>query len=378
MKIERRQVGDAWVVRTTHVATGWVLSIATLGAPGSGALSLGGFRIAPRDRASAPGYDNDAEALGLAHGMEDKIRWSRLIRCGGPRVQPMMDRLVGGKCVLLPTEGARIGEPHDAALLDFAGDALNAFVREFGVVPVTGQDLGHGVMTDGVSSSLGYLHARYEGSVTADTSKPTGEGNVRLLLGALDALGRPAATATVGLIGLGNIGEHVLRRLRALGAQVIAIEPDPARRAAAEALGATAWTLDRKHDLLNAPLDALVVNARGGTLDAATVATLIAAGHCQLVCGCENLAMPDPASADALRAAGVAWFPTEFGGMMGYLTAAEEYLCRRAGDAFDVAPLFKAAERLEGAGGAITERWRRESFESPFEAVARAVYGSAR
>ncbi|MDX2183867.1 MAG: hypothetical protein SFW08_07785, partial [Gemmatimonadaceae bacterium] len=176
MRVERRQVGEAWVVRTTHAATGWVLSIATLGAPESGALSLGGFRIAPRDRASAVGYDNDAEALGLAHGMEDKIRWSRLIRCGGPRVQPMMDRLVGGKCVLLPGDGARVGEPQDAALLDFAGEALNAFVRDFGVVPVTGQDLGHGTMSDGVTSSLGYLHARYEGSVTADTSKPTGEG----------------------------------------------------------------------------------------------------------------------------------------------------------------------------------------------------------
>ncbi len=378
MRVERRQVGEAWVVRTTHAATGWVLSIATLGAPESGALSLGGFRIAPRDRASAVGYDNDAEALGLAHGMEDKIRWSRLIRCGGPRVQPMMDRLVGGKCVLLPGDGARVGEPQDAALLDFAGEALNAFVRDFGVVPVTGQDLGHGTMSDGVTSSLGYLHARYEGSVTADTSKPTGEGNVRLLLGALGALGRAPEDATIGLVGLGNIGEHVLRRLRSLGTRVLAIEPDPARRATAEALGATAWPLDRKAELLAAPLDALVVNARGGTLDTPTVDALIRAGHCRLVCGCENLAMPDPSSADRLREAGIAWFPTEFGGMMGYLTAAEEYLCRRAGETFDVGPLFAAAERLEGAGASITDRWRRDGFAAPFESVARAIYDAPR
>ena len=71
---------------------GWLLSIATHGAPGSGTLSLGGFRIAPADRAGAPGYDNAREAIGLAMGMEEKIRWSRRIRCGGPRGLAHLDR----------------------------------------------------------------------------------------------------------------------------------------------------------------------------------------------------------------------------------------------------------------------------------------------
>ena len=55
-----------WVYRYTHPATGWLLSIATHGEPGSNRLSLGGFRIAPAARTDAPGYSNDREAIGLA------------------------------------------------------------------------------------------------------------------------------------------------------------------------------------------------------------------------------------------------------------------------------------------------------------------------
>ena len=41
-------------------------------------------RIAPAARVESPGYDNDAEAIGLAIGMEEKVHWSRVIRAGGP------------------------------------------------------------------------------------------------------------------------------------------------------------------------------------------------------------------------------------------------------------------------------------------------------
>ncbi|HWJ23922.1 MAG TPA: hypothetical protein VNS52_16320, partial [Gemmatimonadaceae bacterium] len=75
---------DVWVYRYRHADTGWTLSVATLAPPGSGKLSLGGFRIAPEERTSRPGYDDDREAIELAVGMEEKVYWSRVLRVGGP------------------------------------------------------------------------------------------------------------------------------------------------------------------------------------------------------------------------------------------------------------------------------------------------------
>jgi hypothetical protein len=58
--------------------------------------------------------------------------------------------------------------------------------------------------------------------------------------------------------------------------------------------------------------------------------------------------------------------------MMGYLTAAEEYLSRVEGVPFDVRTMIDAARRLEDVGFEATTRVRagghRESFE---EAVAK-------
>ncbi len=86
-----------------------------------------------------------------------------------------------------------------------------------------------------------------------------------------------------------------------------------------------------------------------------------------MICGSENLVMPDPAQAKVLRASGKVYAPTELGGMMGYLTAAEEYLSRVEGVPFDMHTMLEAAKRLEQVGFDATTRVRggghRESFE---------------
>ncbi|MBI3792620.1 MAG: hypothetical protein HY275_17315 [Gemmatimonadetes bacterium] len=328
---------DVWVWEYDG-PDGWRLSIATHGAPGSGALSLGGFRIAPLDRASAPGYDNAREAVGLAMGMEEKIRWSRLIGCAGPRARPHLAKLVGGKCVLLPSAGTRVGEPRDAELLAWAAAALNQFEHDAGVHPVTGQDLGHGTMSDGVTASLAFLHARFRGSVLADTSKPTGEGNWRLLRGLMAGLGGSVHGARVALVGVGNIGEHVRQRLVADGCELIAIESNAAKRTELEAAGIRCWAPDALLKFLAEPVQAVVVNARGGTLSRAACEVIAANPQLAIVCGSENLVMPDPTAADLLAAAQVIYAPTEFGGMMGYLTAVEEYLWLRTRVQSRIAP----------------------------------------
>jgi hypothetical protein len=365
---------ELWVHRYAQADTNWLLSIATHGAPGSDTLSLGGFRIAPESRTSTAGYDNDREAIELAMGMEEKIYWSRMIGVGGPLLHRRGAALVGGKCVLRPSADARVGQPRDTELLDFAVACFRHFEAATGVHLVTGQDLGHGTMSDGATASLDYMNARFHGSVRADTSLPTAEGNYQLLRGMLAGFDLPLSRARIALIGCGNIGWNVLQRLRTDAATVTVVEVSAARRAQVEGGGTRAVPPSANHDVLAMPLDAVVVNASGGSLDPAAVAIIAANPEVKVVCGSENLAMPDPRAAETLRAAGKVYAPTELGGMMGYLTAVEEYLAAREGVPFDISTLLTAAARLEEAGREATRYVRDRDFTPSLEDAVRAIY----
>ena len=367
---------NVWVYRFTHPdpARHWILSIATHAEPGSQKLSLGGFRIAPRERTEQPGFDPDSEAIGLAIGMEEKIYWSRLLGIGGPLARRDMSRIVGGKCVLQPTDDARVGKPNDFALLDWAIECFRAFEQQAGVRLTTGQDLGHGLMSDGKTQSLDYLSSHFLGSVDADTSRPTAEGNYYVLKGMLSAAGVPLDRATVGLIGVGNIGQHVFDRIHADGSKVFAVELRDERRKHLNAAGATAWSPDRKMDLLRQPLDALVVNAAGGSLDEETVSACAANDRLSVVCGSENLVMTDARGEDRLRAAHKSYCPTELGGMMGYLTAVEEYLALVEGVPFKMDGILEAAKLLEPAVEKATAVQRKGNFAGTFEDAVHQVF----
>lgn len=365
---------NVWVYRFADATHGWTLSIATHAEPGSLKLSLGGFRIAPVERTTAPGFTTDREAISLAIGMEEKVHWSRVIGVGGPLALRDIRRIVGGKCVLAPTPDARIGQPNDTALLDFAIRCFREVERAAGIRLTTGQDLGHGIMHDGRTPSLAYLNERYKGSVIADTSIPTGEGNYRILDGMLRASGVPVENATVALIGCGHIGMHVIGRLQERGARILACESRAERRRELEGMGIRAWSPERKIDLLREPIDALVVNAAGGTLDRATVDACVANLRLRVVCGSENLAMPDPAVQVLLQRARKVYAPTELGGMMGYLTAVEEYLAHEAGVPFAIATMLEASKKLDEAGFRATERMRANDFKESFEQAVTAVY----
>ena len=366
---------DVWVYRYADARRGWLLSIATHAEPGSGKLSLGGFRIAPESRTSLHDYDNDREAIELAIGMEEKVSWSRLLRVGGPRALAAVGRVVGGKCVLRPTPDARVGAPRDRELLDFAVACLRDFEATAGILLTTGQDLGHGTMSDGATSSLDYLHARFPGSVLADTSKPTAEGNYHLLCGMLRAAGVPLDAARVVLVGAGNIGRHILGRLRDDGAALSVVELNAETRALLGRDGIAARPPEEKLAALAAPADAVVVNAAGGSLDDDAVETIARNPAVRIVCGSENLAMPDPRGVATLLRAGKVHAPTELGGMMGYLTAVEEYLAHREGAPFDLAVLFDAARRLDSVGEAGMRRVIERGYALTFEDAVRELYG---
>jgi hypothetical protein len=337
---------NVWVYRYLH-PNGWRLSIATHAEPGSQKLSLGGFRIAPAERTEQPGFDSDVEAIGLAMGMEEKVHWSRVMRIGGPLARRDMGRIVGGKCVMHPTADARVGQPKDRELLDFAIACLKDCDSTAGIRITTGQDLGHGVMSDGRTSSLEYLNRGFPGSVVADTSKPTGEGNYFTLRGMLRAFGVGIESARIGLIGAGNIGMHIIDRLSRDGAQMQVVEINAERRGQLSARGIDVRPPEQKPELLRSEIDALVLNASGGTLDSTSVRTSACNKRLKVICGSENLVMPTATDSDQFRAAGKAFCPTELGGMMGYLTAVEQYLAHLEGVKFDVGTLFDAAATLE-------------------------------
>lgn len=365
---------DVWVYKYHHAKKGWSFSLGTHGEPQSHKMSLGGFRIAPADRAEVPGYDNDKEALGLAIGMEEKVFWSRLIRVGGPIGIENLHRVVGGKCVLLPTPDARVGQPHDRALLDFALECLQHFEEYSGVLVTTGQDLGHGLMSDGKTQSLTYLAERFRGSIIADTSQPTAEGNFYMVRGAVRALGKTLADSRLGLIGCGNIGRHLLERFRSEGAECVVIEGNPSRVAELKSLGVKVYLPEEKARFLTEPMDALSVNANGGSLDRATVAALCRNERLAFIGGCENLVMPDPSGALAFREARKAYCPTELCGMMGYLTAVEEYLSTRAGTKLDMSLMLAAAARLEVAGYESMRYLHERAHAISFEDATRAFF----
>ena len=368
---------NVWIYRFLDTSHGWTLSIATHAAPGSGQLSLGGFRIAPPERTAAPGFTTDHEAVALAMGMEEKIHWSRVIGVGGPLAMRDINRIVGGKCVLAPSPDARIGQPNDVALLDFAIACFRHIEANAGFHLTTGQDLGHGLMHDGITQSLDYINARYKGSVVADTSVPTGEGNYQILNGTLRACGIALGDATIGLVGCGNIGMHIVKRLRERGTTILVLEARADRRAELEAAGIRTWPAEQKMDFLRLPMDALVVNAAGESLDRAAVGACCINTRLQVIAGSENLAMPDPTLALELRDAHKIYVPTELGGMMGYLAAVEEYLSRLEGVPFNLQTLLDAAARLDLAGYDAALRIRSNGYRETFEEAVTSIYSGS-
>ena len=363
---------DVWVYVYRHTSEPWTLAIATHAKPQSDKLSLGGFRIAPEERTELPSFRPDREAIELAVGMEEKVYWSRLIRVGGPLTQRDFGRIVGGKCVLEPTPDARIGCPRDFALLDFAIECLNDCATTAGIHITTGQDLGHGVMSDGKTQSLAYLNAGFPGSVVADTSMPTAAGNYQVLRGMLRAFDITTSRATVGLIGVGHIGQRILDALCSDGARMLAVEPRSAKRSEIAGRGVRVWSPEGKGDFLREPMDALVLNAAGGSLDADTIERCTRNNRLTVICGSENLVMPDPSRAPRLLESRKVFAPTEFGGMMGYLTAVEEYLAYVTGETFRIETLLDAAEQLEPICFAATKRVRDRGFAISFEDAIRA------
>ena len=190
----------------------------------------------------------------------------------------------------------------------------------------------------------------------------------------LAGLGISLGSARVGLIGAGNIGLHIYDRLRDQDTEVAVVELADTTRRRLKEEGVRTWRPEDKLEFLKNPMHAVVVNASGGTLDRATIDAIVKNGSIKVVCGCENLVMPDPSGVEMLREHGILFAPTEFCGMMGYLTAVEEYLSYLNQREFAIDVMFDAAPKLEEAGQRAAKYAVRSGHSVSFAAAVEQVY----
>jgi leucine dehydrogenase len=233
--------------------------------------------------------------------------------------------LGGGKSViaLAPGDPTLTPERRRAAMLDL-GDAVESFGGSYGV----GEDVG----TTAEDMLIARERTRYayclpeEQGGAGEPSDPTAVG-VRLAIAVTleRAFGAPEiAGRRISVVGLGQVGSRVARRLAADGAELLVSDIDASKRRLADELGAT-WT--DPGEALSAAVDLLVPAALGGVLTTSSVATL----RCTAIAGPANNQLADDAVADVLRERGILWAPdfvVNAGGVI-YGSAMEMDRCSR-------------------------------------------------
>jgi leucine dehydrogenase len=254
-------------------------------------------------------------------GLEDALRLSEAmtLKCALAGLP-----LGGGKSVIvLAPDSELTPERRRAAMLDL-GDAVDSFDGIYGV----GEDVGttaEDMLVARERTKYAYCLPASQGGA-GETSEPTADGvctAISVTLGR--ALGAPeVAGRRISIIGLGQVGGRVARRLRTEGAQLLVSDIDPTKRRLADELDAD-WT--DPEAALTADVDVLVPAALGGLLTTAAVGNL----RCAAIAGPANNQLADDSVADVLDARGILWAPdfvVNAGGVI-YGSAMEFDGCRR-------------------------------------------------
>ncbi|MBB4662745.1 Glu/Leu/Phe/Val dehydrogenase dimerization domain-containing protein [Conexibacter arvalis] len=210
--------------------------------------------------------------------------------------------LGGGKGVIALPPGVRpTGRLRRDALLDF-GET----VEQLGGRYVTAEDVGVGsrdmpVIAETTRSVTGLATSR---GGSGDPSPFTAlgiEAAIRTTCAELFGTGSLEGR-TIAVIGLGNVGSRLARRLARAGARLLLADVEPSKRALAERLGAS-WTTPGR--ALTARVDLLAPCALGGILDETTVPRL----RCRGIAGAANNQLANDAVAALLAARGILWAP---------------------------------------------------------------------
>lgn len=230
------------------------------------------------------------DALRLSHGMTYKNAMAGL-------------PLGGGKSVILK-DGDRVNRE---ALFRAHG----RFIERLGGSYMTGEDVGT------TPSDMQYVRreTRHVAGVTDDPSPYTARGVLRAMQAA--ALQRWGSDDLAGrrvvIQGVGAVGVHLARELKAVGAELIVTDVDTGRtRQVVEAMGARAVAPDEIYDV---EADVFAPCALGGILNVQTIPRLRVA----IVAGSANNQLLESDDGDRLQARGILYAPdyvTNAGGVI--------------------------------------------------------------
>lgn len=208
----------------------------------------------------------------------------------------------GGKVVIaLPSDTALSESEREATMRD-----LGDVVESLGGALIVGEDVGTTaedmLVVSGGTRWVGGLPASAGGS--GEPAEPTAIGvyasiraSAQHLFGTRELDGRSAC-----VIGLGQVGERLARRLAADGVSLTVTDVDDAKRTLAQELGA-AWVATDEAAWVEA--DLLVPAALGGLLTPESVERL----RCKAVVGPANNQLSDDAVAALLVERGILWAP---------------------------------------------------------------------
>ena len=210
--------------------------------------------------------------------------------------------LGGGKSVIaLSPKFELTPERRRAAMLDL-GDAVDGFGGSYGV----GEDVGttaEDMLIARERTRYAYCLPESEGGA-GEPSEPTAEG-VRLAIAVtLDSAFGTAEVSgrRIGIIGLGQVGSRIARRLAADGADLLVTDIDASKRGLADELGAS-WA--DPETVVRAEVDLLVPAALGALFTTDSAATL----RCRAIAGPANNQLADAGVADVLARRGILWAP---------------------------------------------------------------------
>ena len=289
--------------------------------------ALGGCRFIPYETER----DAVVDALRLARGMTYKAALAGIAHGGG-------------KSVLIKPAG----QFDRAALFR----AFGRFVEHLGGHYITAEDSGTSIedmeVLRGVTKHVTGVKPEHGGSGDPSPFTALGvrrgiEACVERVLGKHDLEG-----VSVAVQGVGHVGYHLCRELRALGARLTVADIDPlkAERAQRE-LGAEVVSLDA---IFEADCDVFAPCALGSALNDATIPRL----RCKIVAGAANNQLAEPRHGDDLMQRGILYAPDYAINAGGLINVAQEVVgydeaVSRARTMKIYDTIYEIAERAERA-----------------------------